>query len=186
MSIRQRVWCVWLASLAAIPGAYLLAQELSLGDGWRFAAWVGLYFGCVAVLDRFARCPNCGVRLLESGFKPDVGKFAYIRCQGCRRRFDGREGPDPEVSDEALAQGDPILLEAYRETSAEMDRLTRARKDPVAREALLADLEGEAQQCEAELLRRQALRSREPEMTEFLHHRLERIRQEIIELRQQT
>src|SRR5688572_26762486 len=122
MSIRQRVWSVYLASLAAIPCTYQLSQELPLGDGWRFAAWIGMYFGTIALLDRLARCPHCGARLLESGFKPDVGKFAYIRCQGCRRRFDGREGPDPEVSGEALAEGDPMLLQVYRESSAEMDR----------------------------------------------------------------
>jgi hypothetical protein len=185
MSVRQRVYSVYLASLAAVFATNLLAHQLPFSDGWRFAAWMGLWFGSIAVLSRWARCPHCGTRLLGYGLRPDVDEFAYIRCQECRRRFDCREGPDPEISDEALADGDPVLLAAYREQSEEMNRLIRARRDPAAREALLADLLREEQQCEAELRRLQAAASGERELAEFMRHRREGIRQEIAELRRQ-
>lgn len=167
-----------LATYAALGGAALLFQDFLFSDWRGFAVWIGMCVASIAVANWSVRCPHCGAALPR-----EVGRFAYIRCQACRRRFDGREGPDPEVSDEALAGGDPMLLRVYRDESAELNRLIRARTDPAAREALLADLEGQAQQHEAELQRRQAVAG-EAEICEFLRHELERIRQEIIELRQ--
>ena len=117
--------------------------------------------------------------------KPDPDKFAYIRCQSCRRRFDGREGPDPEVSDEALARGDPVLLRALRETSAEMTLSIRARTDPQARRARLAELETEVRGLEDELRRIENNKdiATDRDVVRFVRHSLEEARGEIAALR---
>ena len=115
MTMRQRVYrayvICWISFILGILAVALLTMSNGKA-GWPLVAWTWVWGVAVLfVLDRVTRCPFCGTRLLRPGLKPDLGRFAYIRCQSCRKRFDGRVGPDPEISDEAIAQGDPLLLD---------------------------------------------------------------------------
>jgi hypothetical protein len=117
--------------------------------------------------------------------KPDFDEFAYIRCQSCRRRFDGREGPDPAVSDGAVAGGDPALLAAYRETSEQTRLSLDALTNPQARRARLAQLETEVRAWEDELRRIGSVEGVkiERDVAGFVRHSLEDASREIAELR---
>lgn len=116
--------------------------------------------------------------------KPDLDRFGYIRCQSCKRRFDGREGPDPEISDESLARGDSTLLAATREMSAHARLSLQALTDPRARRARLAELEKEVRNWEHELRRLESRENKsEQEVAGFVRNSLEEARREVAELR---
>src|SRR5687768_2931116 len=95
LSMRRRVYLAYLICWAVIMAAFPLVYGLPVTGGWQLFAWATISMSAFMLLDRAARCPYCGARLIRQGVKPDFDKFAYIRCQSCRRRFDGREGPDP-------------------------------------------------------------------------------------------
>jgi hypothetical protein len=191
MTMRQRVyWASVTCHVSFILGTVGVALlTMSNGRaGWPFIAWTSVWgVAVLSVLDRVTRCPFCGARLLKRGLKPDVGRFAYIRCQSCRKRFDGREGPDPEISDEAIARGDPLMLDAYRDASEEMRLLMQAPADPEARRALLAKLESQVRVWEDELRRilEGQETKRDRELESFFRHSLEQAHQEIAELKRQ-
>lgn len=134
--MRRRVYLAYLTCWVSFFVAVLvIGRLLTMPDGrigWQVIPWVGaLGIATSFVLNRVTRCPFCGARLLRPGGKPEFDRFAYIRCQSCRKRFDGQVGPaDPEISDEAIAGGNPLLLQAYRDESAELQLLNRARTDP--------------------------------------------------------
>jgi len=185
MSMRRRVYLAYWTCWAAIIASFLLVYRLPITAGWQLFAWTSFSLSAFILLDRTTRCPYCSARLIREGVKPDLDRFAYIRCQSCRRRFDGREGPDPEISDEALAEGDPTLLAAYRETSARTRLSVQALTDPRARRTRLAELETEGRGWEEELRRHEIREGMkiEQDVDGFVRTSLEEARREIAELR---
>jgi hypothetical protein len=183
--MRRRVYLAYGTCWGAIVASFFLVYQLPITGGWQLFAWSGFSLSAFILLDRMARCPYCGVRLIREGVKPDFDRFAYIRCQSCRRRFDGREGPDPEISDEMLAGGDPTLLAANRETSAQTALSLQALTDPRARRARLAELEADIRGWEDELRRHESRDGIkiEEDVAGFVRNSLEQARREMAELR---